>query len=36
MQNKVVFTNEKDVIHLWDFYKIILSDHQQFNSEYVL
>ncbi|KAL4153003.1 hypothetical protein QTP88_000836 [Uroleucon formosanum] len=36
MPNKVVFTNEKDVFNLWDFYKIILSDHQQFNSEYLL
>jgi hypothetical protein len=36
MPNKVVFTNEKDVISLWDFYKAILSDHQQFNSEYLL
>ncbi|XP_025204014.1 52 kDa repressor of the inhibitor of the protein kinase-like [Melanaphis sacchari] len=36
MPNKVVFTNEKDVFNLWDFYKTILSDHQQFNSEYLL
>lgn len=36
MPNKVVFTNEKDVINLWDFYKTILSNHQQFNSEYLL
>jgi hypothetical protein len=36
MPNKVVFTNEKDVINLWDFYKTIFSDHQQLNSEYLL
>jgi hypothetical protein len=32
----VVFTNEKYIINLWDFYKKIISDHQQFNSEYLL
>jgi hypothetical protein len=36
MLNKVVFTNKKHVINLWDFYKTIISDHQQFNSEYFL